>query len=153
MPLEIERKFLVVSEDYKKNSKSVDIKQAYLASDDNIAIRVRIEGLHASINIKSKISDRVNHEFEYVIPMDESQALIRMSPYPIIKKTRHVVQYKGKTWEVDEFHADNNGLTVAEIELDDDNEYFENPPWLGAEITADYRYLNSNLAQQPFKSW
>ena len=153
MPLEIERKFLVVSDDYQKNSKSLDIKQAYLSTEGDMVIRVRIEGIQASINIKSKKSERVNHEFEYVIPLDESQSLIRMSPYPLIKKTRHVLEYKGNIWEVDEFHADNKGLTVAEIELDDENENFEIPPWVGKEVTADYRYLNSNLVQNPFRCW
>ena len=153
MPLEIERKFLVVSDDYKKNAKSVDISQAYLSIDKNMATRVRIEGIQASINIKSKKSERVNHEFEYVIPLDEAHSLIRMSPYPIIEKTRHVVEYKSKIWEVDEFHADNEGLTVAEIELDGEHEVFKKPYWLGEEVTADYRYLNSNLAQNPFCSW
>ncbi len=153
MPLEIERKFLLVSNDYKLNAKAVDIKQAYLSSDKNMAVRVRVEGIQASINIKSKKSERVNHEFEYIIPLDEAQSLIRMSPYPIIKKTRHMVQYEGTAWEVDEFHGDNAGLTVAEIELDDENEAFDKPPWLGEEVTADYRYLNSNLAKKPFNSW
>ena len=153
MPLEIERKFLVGSNDYKLSAKAVDIKQAYLSVDENMAIRVRLEGIQASINIKSKKSDRVNHEFEYVIPLDEAQSLIRMSPYLIIEKTRHMVEYEGKTWEVDEFHGDNAELTVAEIELDDENEAFEKPPWLGEEVTADYRYLNSNLAKKPFNSW
>ena len=153
MPLEIERKFLLVSDDYTVNAKTVDIKQAYLSADENMAIRVRVEGIQASINIKSKKSDRVNHEFEYVIPLDEAQSLIRMSPYPIIEKIRHIVEYEGKTWEVDEFHGDNAELTVAEIELDDENEAFEKPPWLGEEVTADYRYLNSNLAKKPFNSW
>ena len=153
MPLEIERKFLVISEDYQQNSKSVYIKQAYLSADENMAIRVRIEKNQATINIKSKKSERVNHEFEYVIPLDEAQSLIRMSPYLMIEKTRHVIKYEGKTWEVDEFHGDNSGLTVAEIEFDHENEVFEKPPWLGEEVTADYRYLNSNLAKKPFGSW
>ena len=153
MPLEIERKFLVVSEDYKINSKSVDIEQVYLSVDENMAIRVRIEGIQASLNIKSKKSERVNHEFEYVIPLDEAHSLIGMSPYPIIEKTRYVVEYEGKAWEVDEFHADNEGLTVAEIELDRENELFQRPSWVGKEVTADYRYLNSNLAKNPFCSW
>ena len=153
MPLEIERKFLLVSDDYKLNAKAVDIKQAYLSADENMAVRVRVEGIQASINIKSKKSERVNHEFEYVIPLDEAQSLIRMSPYPIIEKTRHMVEYGGKAWEVDEFHGDNAELTMAEIELDDENEAFEKPPWLGEEVTADYRYLNSNLAKKPFGSW
>ena len=153
MPLEIERKFLVVSDDYKLSAKTVDIRQAYLSIDENMAIRVRVEGIQASINIKSKKSDRVSHEFEYVIPLDEAQALIRMCSYPVIEKTRHVVEYESKIWEVDEFHADNTGLTVAEIELDDENEAFELPPWLGEEVTADYRYLNSNLAKKSFGFW
>ena len=153
MPLEIERKYLVTSDDYKLSAKTVDIKQAYLSIDANMAIRTRVEGIQASINIKSKKSERVNHEFEYVIPLDEAHSLIRMSPYLVIEKTRHMVRYEGKTWEVDEFHADNEGLTVAEIELDDENEVFKLPPWLGEEVTADYRYLNSNLAKNSFCSW
>jgi|TARA_B100000315_G_C14260914_1_gene444114 CYTH domain-containing protein len=153
MPLEIERKFLVVSDDYRLAAKLVDIKQAYLSVDDNMAIRIRVEGIQASINIKSKKSERVNHEFEYVIPLDEAQSLIKMSPYLIIEKTRYLVEYKGKSWEVDEFHGDNEGLTVAEIELDEENEEFDMPSWLGDEVTADYRYLNSSLAKQPFRSW
>ena len=153
MPLEIERKFLVISDDYKINAKAVDIKQAYLSVDKNMAIRVRVEGIQASINIKSKKSERVNHEFEYIIPMDEAISLIKMSPYPLIEKTRHVVEYEGKVWEVDKFHADNDGLTVAEIELDNENEEFGIPPWLGEEVTADYRYLNSNLAVNPISKW
>jgi len=153
MPLEIERKFLVISEDYQQNSKSVYIKQAYLSADENMAIRVRIEKNQATINIKSKKSERVNHEFEYIIPMDEAISLIKMSPYPLIEKTRHVVKYEGKTWEVDKFHGDNEGLTVAEIELDNENEEFGMPPWLGEEVTADSRYLNSNLAVNPFSKW
>ena len=153
MPLEIERKFLVVSDDYKINSKSVDIKQAYLSVGQNMAIRVRIEGIQASLNIKSKKTERTNHEFEYIIPLDEAQFLIKMSPYHIIEKTRYIVEYEGKIWEVDEFHSSNKGLTVAEIELDEENELFTKPSWLGKEVTADYRYLNSNLAKNPFSSW
>ena len=153
MPLEIERKFLVTSDDYKLSAKIVEIRQAYLSIDKNMAIRARVEGIQASINIKSKKSERINHEFEYVIPMDEAQSLIRMSPYLVIEKTRHMVKYEGKTWEVDEFHADNEGLTIAEIELDDEDEVFNKPPWLGEEVTDDYRYLNSNLAKKPFDSW
>ena len=153
MPLEIERKFLVTSDDYKLSAKIVEIRQAYLSIDANMAIRTRVEGIQASLNIKSKQSERVNHEFEYVIPLDEARSLIGMSPYLVIEKTRHMVTYEGKTWEVDEFHADNEGLTVAEIELDDENEVFGKPPWLGGEVTDDYRYLNSNLAKKPFASW
>ena len=153
MPLEIERKFLTISDNYRLTAKLIDIKQAYLSIYDNMAIRVRVEGIQASLNIKSKKSERVNHEFEYVIPLDEAQSLIRMSPYPIIEKTRYMVEHQGKSWEVDEFHGDNEGLIVAEIELDEENEGFDMPPWLGEEVTANSRYLNSSLAKQPFRSW
>ena len=87
MPIEIERKFLVISDDYKMDANSVDIKQAYLFADGKMAIRVRVERIQSSINIKSKQTDRLSHEFEYIIPMDEALSLIKMSPYPIIIKT------------------------------------------------------------------
>ena len=153
MPLEIERKYLVTSDKYKVGAKPSEITQAYLTIQDNLAIRVRIEEHHASIAIKSKISARVNREYEYNIPLDEARSLLKLSQHSPITKTRHLVDYKKHVWEVDEFHGDNEGLIVAEIELDDENGKFENPDWLGEEVTADYRYLNSNLAQVPYNSW
>ena len=153
MALEIERKFLVTSDNYKLNAKSVEIKQAYLSIDKVMAIRVRIENIQASINIKSKKTERTNYEFEYVIPLDEARSLIGMSSYDVIEKTRFLAEYKDKIWEVDEFHGNNQGLIVAEIELDTEDESFDFPDWIGEEVTADFRYLNSNLAKSPFKSW
>ena len=153
MPLEIERKYLVTSDAYKAGANPVEITQVYLTIQDNMAIRVRIEEHHASIAIKSKISERVNREYEYNIPLDEARSLMKLSKHSAITKTRHLVDYKNHLWEVDEFHGENEGLIVAEIELDDENEEFEIPPWLGEEVTADYRYLNSNLAKNPFSSW
>ena len=153
MSLEIERKFLVNSNTYRNNAQSSHIKQAYLSITEKMAIRVRIDGMHASLAIKSKISERINKEYEYNIPIDEARSLMNLDNLPIINKTRYLVEYEGHTWEVDEFHEDNEGLIVAEIELDDENEPFEMPPWLGEEVTADYRYLNSNLAVNPFNKW
>lgn len=153
MPLEIERKFLVNSDTYRDKAKSSDIKQAYLSVTKNMAIRVRINGMDASLAIKSKVSERVNREYEYRIPLDEARSLMNLADFSIISKTRYLVGYEGHTWEVDEFHDNNNGLIVAEIELDDENETFEVPPWLGEEVTADYRYLNSSLALKPFSKW
>ena len=95
----------------------------------------------------------MNREYEYNIPLDEARSLMKLSKDAPITKTRHLVDYKNHTWEVDEFHGDNVGLIVAEIELDDENEEFKIPPWLGEEVTADYRYLNSNLSQTPYKIW
>ena len=153
MPLEIERKFLVNSNTYKDKAQSTNIKQAYLSVTGKLAIRVRIDGMQASLAIKSKVSERVNREYEYNIPVDEAQSLMNLDDFPIIKKTRYLVKYEGYTWEVDEFHDENKGLIVAEIELNDKDEKFALPPWAGKEVTADYRYLNSNLANNPFSKW
>ena len=153
MPLEIERKFLVTSDCYKIGAKPVDIMQAYLTIQNHLAIRVRIEGRNASLAIKSKVSERVNREYEYSIPLDEAQSMIKLSEHSLITKTRYLVDFKRHTWEVDEFHGDNEGLVVAEIELDDENEIFEKPDWLDNEVTSDYRYLNSNLSKSSYKTW
>ena len=153
MPLEIERKFLVNSDRYKIGAKPVDIMQAYLTIKNHLAIRVRIEGRNASLAIKSKVSERVNREYEYSIPLDEAQSMIKLSEHSVITKTRYLVAFKRHTWEVDEFHGDNEGLVVAEIELNDENEIFEKPDWLDNEVTSDYRYLNSNLSKSSYKAW
>ena len=153
MPLEIERKFLVNSDRYKIGAKPVHIMQVYLTIQNQLAIRVRIEGRNASLAIKSKVSERVNREYEYSIPLDEAQSMMKLSEHSVITKTRYLVDFKRHTWEVDEFHGDNEGLVVAEIELDDENEIFEKPDWLDDEVTADYRYLNSNLSKLSYKTW
>ena len=153
MPLEIERKFLVNSDRYKIGAKPVHIMQAYLTIQNHLAIRIRIEGRNASLAIKSKVSERVNREYEYSIPLDEAQSMMKLSEYSVITKTRYLVDFKRHTWEVDEFHGDNQGLVVAEIELDEENEIFEKPDWLDNEVTSDYRYLNSNLAKLSYKTW
>ena len=127
--------------------------QAYLTIKNHLAIRVRIEGRNASLAIKSKVSERVNREYEYSIPLDEAQSMIKLSKHSVITKTRYLVDFKRHTWEVDEFHGENEGLVVAEIELDDENEIFEKPDWLDNEVTSDYRYLNSNLSKSSYKTW
>ena len=153
MPLEIERKFLVNSDRYKIGAKPVHIMQVYLTIQNQLAIRIRIEGRNASLAIKSKVSERVNREYEYSIPLDEAQSMMKLSEHSVIRKTRYLVDFKRHTWEVDEFHGDNEGLVVAEIELDDENEIFEKPDWLDDEVTSDYRYLNSNLSKSSYKTW
>ena len=153
MPLEIERKFLVNSDRYKIGANPVDIMQAYLTIQNHLAIRVRIEGRNASLAIKSKVSERVNREYEYSIPLDEAKSMMKLSEHSVITKTRYLVDFKRHTWEVDEFHGDNEGLVVAEIELEDENEVFEKPDWLDNEVTSDYRYMNSNLSKSSYKTW
>ena len=154
MPLEIERKFLVTSDEFRQESTSSEITQVYLSVVEKIAIRVRIDGIQASLTIKSKISERVNREYEYSIPIDEARSLMNLDDHlPVIRKTRFVMEYEGRIWEVDEYHDNNDGLILAEIELDSENDIFTIPPWIGDEVTADYRYLNSNLAINPVSTW
>ena len=153
MPIEIERKFLVNSNAYKENAQKHEIKQVYLSATDKMAIRVRIDGIQATLAIKSKESERINREYEYMIPMDEAISLVKLQDFPTIIKTRHVLEHEGHTWEVDEFHGKNRGLIVAEIELNNENEEFKIPSWIEKEVTSDYRYLNSNLALNPFSQW
>ena len=153
MPLEIERKFLVETKDYRDSKSFSIIKQAYLLASDAMAIRVRIDGIQASLAVKSKVSDRTNKEYEYNIPIDEARSMMNLANLPIVHKTRYLFNYKGYTWEIDEFHDENEGLVVAEIELNHESEKFDIPIWIGKEVTSDYRYLNSNLALKPFSSW
>ena len=153
MPLEIERKYLIISNEYRNNSTFTEITQAYLSISNKMAIRIRINGLQASLAIKSKISERINREYEYNIPIDEARSIMNLDSLPIINKVRYQVEYESHIWEVDEFHGKNDGLVIAEIELEDEYEEFKKPPWLGQEVTADTRYLNSNLAVNPFKEW
>ena len=153
MALEIERKFLLESDEYKAFGNASKILQVYLSTSEDISIRVRIDGIVASLAIKSKVSHRVNREYEYNIPIDEARSIMQLNDFPIISKTRYQVDNKGHTWEVDEFHDANTGLVIAEIELENENEEFELPKWVGKEITEDVKYLNSNLAIHHFSKW
>mgnify|MGYP000847110039 CR=1 FL=1 len=154
MALEIERKFLVASsEEYKASSNASDILQVYLTISEKMSIRVRIDGIVASLAIKSKVSHRVNREYEYNMPIDEARSIMKLNNFPSISKTRYQLENKGHTWEIDEFHDANAGLVIAEIELEYEDEVFEFPSWIGKEVTEDMKYLNSNLATHPFSDW
>ncbi len=152
---EIERKFLVLSDAYKAIAESrSEIVQAYLMCDDERSLRVRIRGGKGFITFKAEKHATAAHsgtaaanrfEWEHEIPAEEARALISQALPGIIEKTRHIVEYEGHVWEVDEFHGANEGLTVAEIELDDENEPFAKPEWLGKEVTGNPAYLNCNL--------
>lgn len=146
---EIERKFLVCSDEYRHLAVShSEIVQAYLMCDNERSLRVRTRGGQAFITFKANSSSGIGRfEWEREIPLEDAQALIGQALPGIIEKTRHIVEYNGRTWEIDEFHGNNEGLTVAEIELEDENETFDRPAWLGEEVTGDPAYLNCNLAQ------
>ena len=152
---EIERKFLVKDLDFLKNAENTySIKQAYLQQDPAKSVRVRIKGEEAFLTIKG-ISDArglVRQEWEYPIPLRDARALMELCDDKI-EKTRNVITYGKHLFEVDVFHGRNNGLVIAEIELQTENELIERPEWLGMEITGRTEYYNLALLDRPFQDW
>ncbi len=154
--LEIERKFLVTSDSYKKEAFSKKrIIQGYLSSNPERTVRVRIKENKAYLTIKgsSNASGMSRFEWEKEIPVEEAKNLLLLCEKGVIDKTRFEVKIGSHTYEVDEFYGENEGLEMAEIELQSETEIFEKPDWLGEEVTNDNRYYNSYLSKNPFKSW
>lgn len=155
MPLEIERKFLVRSDEWRAQVQSRELlKQGYLTSGAACSIRARVAGEHAWLNIKAKRSGMTRLEFEYPIPRaDADEILSELCNGPLLEKYRHRIPAGELVWEIDEFLGANAGLIVAEIELPSEQTSFARPPWLGQEVTDDVRYYNFNLAQKPYREW
>ncbi len=155
MAKEIEHKFLLANENWRKSiKKSVKYKQGYLSSQPTSSIRIRLSDTQAWINIKSATIGTERLEFEYEIPVnDAEEIIISLCNKPLIEKIRHFVNNGKHIWEIDEFEGDNEGLIVAEIELSTAGEVFAKPEWLGQEVTRDLRYYNNNLVINPYKKW
>ena len=152
--IEIERKFLVTSDAWRDEvSLSARLAQAYLTDGGRASVRVRIDGDHANLNIKQAVAGATRLEFEYPIPLEDAETLMRTLGGTRIEKTRHWIPAGDLLWEVDEFAGDNAGLVVAEIELPTVDTAFEQPAWLGEEVTHDLRYYNNELSQRPFRRW
>lgn len=157
MALEIERKFLVAG-DYKSEAyTSVRITQGYLSRVPERVVRIRIKGDRGFITIKGTTNDTGLSRFEWEkeIPLADAQSLLKLAEPGVIDKTRHLIKNTDgrHTWEVDEFHGDNEGLIMAEIELESENDIFDKPSWLGKEVTGDKRYYNAYLSEKPYKNW
>lgn len=155
MGYEIERKFLV-NGDYKSHAySSFAIKQGYLSISGISVIRVRIKGAKAFITIKSAQVEGLikRHEWEYEIPVEDAEEMLLLCEDAVIDKTRYLVQAGKHVFEVDEFYGENEGLLIAEVELEREDETFEKPDWLGPEVTGNVRYYNSFLSIQPYKEW
>ena len=152
MATEIERKFLVAGDDWK-HAPADAYAQGYLNRDKQRTVRVRVARGAAWLTIKGASQGATRAEFEYEIPVADAEQLLALCDGPIVRKLRRVVVHEGATWEVDEFLGDNAGLVVAEIELAHEDQPFARPSWLGAEVTHDARYFNSNLATAPYSSW
>jgi len=155
MALEVEHKFLLANEDWRNEIQHSEIfRQGYLSSQPTSSIRVRICEHRAWLNIKSATIGTHRLEYEYEIPLADAQEILsNLCNKPLIEKTRHYVQHGPDLWEIDEFEGDNQGLIVAEIELDAIGQSFAKPAWLGAEVTHDLRYYNNNLTLHPYSEW
>ncbi|MBR6757534.1 MAG: CYTH domain-containing protein [Bacteroidaceae bacterium] len=155
MATEIEHKYIVTSDEYRTGSiEQQRYIQGYLTTSKECVVRVRIAGERAVLTIKGENRGASRQEYEVDITIDMAQSMLHhMSITPIIDKTRYIYPYRGHRWEIDCFHGDNEGLVIAEIELQSEDVEYELPPFVGKNVTGIARYYNSNLAQRPFKQW
>jgi len=153
MGKEIERKYLVAGESYKALGQGILFRQGYLNSTKERVVRVRTMGDKAALTIKGITVGATRAEFEYDIPLDDARQLLDLCEQPLIEKTRYKIPFGGLVWEIDEFHGVNQGLTVAECELQSEDQIVSKPEWVGQEVTGDPRYFNSNLITRPFTKW
>ena len=156
MATEIERKFLVKSDDYRAEASSqTHIVQGFLSVDPERTVRIRLQDRKGMLTIKGKsnASGTTREEWEYEIDHDECVELMQLSIHDPIDKIRYKVDFGKYVFEVDEFGGSNQGLILAELELDNEDENFPKPSWLGMEVTGDPKYYNSRLSEKPFKKW
>lgn len=154
--IEIERKFLITSQDFKKEAFTQNrIKQGYLSSVPERTVRVRVKADRAFMTVKgaSNASGLSRFEWEKEITLQDANQLLLLCEKGVIDKTRFEVKKGKHIYEIDEFYGENEGLIMAEIELNSENENFEKPSWLGQEVTSDNRYYNSYLSKNPYKNW
>lgn len=154
--IEIERKFLVKSKDFKEEAfRKTRIIQGFLSTDKKRTVRIRLKGDVGFLTIKgeSNSSGLSRFEWEKEISKSEAESLIKLCKKGIIDKVRYEVKVEKHIFEVDVFFGDNEGLTIAEVELKSEKETFKKPIWLGEEVTGDIRYYNSQLSLKPFSSW
>ena len=156
MATERERKFLVLDDSYKREAfSSSHIRQGCICSERGRTVRIRIRDDRAYITIKgpSLNGGLSRYEFEQEIPLDDAHHLLTLCEPGVIDKTRWLVKSDSHTFEVDEFHGDNDGLVMAEVELRTEDEAYKKPDFIGKEVTGDRRYYNSQLRRNPYKMW
>jgi len=154
MAREIERKFLLANDDWEALAPQVLYRQGYLSSDRERTVRVRTAQQRGTLTVKGITVGMARTEFEYDIPFeDASQMLDQLCERPLIEKYRSRIVIGEFTWEVDQFLGDNAGLVLAEVELADETQRPELPPWVGEEVTGDPRYFNANLVRNPYARW
>lgn len=154
MAKEIERKFLVLNDDYKKQSEGILYKQGFLSIHKERVVRIRLIGDKGFLTVKGITKNISRCEFEYEIPFKEAEYMLNeLCENPIIVKFRFKIAMENFVWEVDEFQEENEGLVVAEIELEEENQEYPIPSWLGKEVSGDPKYYNANLVRFPFSKW
>ena len=154
--IEIERKFLVTSQDFKKEAfKNTKIEQGFLNTHKDRTVRVRLIGNQGFITVKGLSSDNGLSRFEWEkeILKEDAKALLKLCEAGRIDKTRYEVEFNKHIFEVDVFHGENEGLIIAEVELKKENESFNKPKWIGEEVTGNIKYYNSQLSLKPFSTW
>ncbi len=151
--LEIERKFLVDTEKWMPQSEGEKITQGYLSTDKKRVVRVRTKGEKAFLTIKGETEGIKRPEFEYEIPQKEALQMLTLCKKFVIEKWRYTEEFSGKIWEIDVFENLNEGLVIAEVELDDENEKVNLPGWVIQEVSLDKRYFNAFLSQSPYTKW
>ena len=154
MAKEIERKFLLKDSGWRGLAAGTLYRQGYLSTAIERVVRVRTIGERGYLTIKSLSVGITRTEFEYEIPIDDANVMLdHLCERPLIEKTRYAIPHGGFTWEVDEFHGENAGLILAEVELEDESQELSLPPWIGEEVSEDPRYFNANLVKHPYITW
>jgi CYTH domain-containing protein len=154
MAKEIERKFLVLNDDYKKQCEGVLYKQGFLSTHKERVVRIRLVGNKGYLTVKGITRNISRCEYEYEIPFEEAEHMLNeICEKPIIIKKRFKIPMDSFVWEVDEFLEENKGLVIAEIELEYEHQEFPKPSWLGKEVSGDPKYYNAKLVRFPFSKW
>lgn len=154
MGVEIERKFLVTSDRWRDLAPGVLYRQGYISTQPERTVRVRIVGDRAFITLKGVTEGIARSEFEYPIPVEDANQILNvLCASPLIEKYRHKINLNGLVWEVDEFLGENQGLVIAEVELENAEQAIDLPDWIGEDVSHDARYYNSNLVNHPFSRW
>lgn len=151
---EIERKFLVIDDRWRERATGVRYRQGFLSTEPERTVRVRVAGSTGTLTIKGLGVGARRAEFEYPIPVDDAERLLdALCKRPLIEKVRYTLKVGAHDWEVDVFEGENDGLVIAEVELETEDEEIEIPDWVGEEVTGDPRYFNSSLVANPYGTW
>ena len=154
MPIEIERKFLVIGDAWRSLATSKRYQQGYIYTENAVTVRVRLIEDQGYLTLKGKRRGASRTEFEYPIPAEDARIMLEtLCDRPLIEKTRYRIELDGDVWEIDEFFGENQGLILAEIELSSEEQTIHLPEWIGQEVTEEKKYYNSYLARHPYQDW